>query len=68
MLVILTIVLLIASFFVRLRYGHAWLVAEYSFIESLGISRDDYDLLKTVLIAVTIVVYIAYRSKLTRHP
>ncbi len=43
-LVIAAILLLIASLFLRVRYGQAWLAAEYSFVQSVGINRDAYDI------------------------
>ncbi len=60
-LVVAAIAAVVALFIVRLRYGHAWLAAEYSFVNSLGISRDVYDLCKFAVLVIVLVGYAAYR-------
>ncbi len=62
-LVVAAIVVEVASLIVRLRYGHAWLAAEYSFVDSLGISRDVYDLCKIAVLLIVLVGYAAYRVR-----
>jgi hypothetical protein len=66
-LVIAAIVVVIVSFIVRLRYGHAWLAAEYSLVDSLGISRDIYDLGKLAVLVIAFVGYAAYRIRRDRR-
>jgi hypothetical protein len=67
-LVVIAILALIGSVFLRLRYGQAWLAAEYSFIQSLGISRDVYDLAKTSVLCIALLGYAAYRfTRARRH-
>jgi hypothetical protein len=65
--VVIAIVLVVASFAVRLRDGHAWLMAEYSFVQSLGISRDVYDICKVAVLVVAFVAYAAYRIRRDRQ-
>jgi hypothetical protein len=60
-LVIAAIILVVVSLFVRVRYGDAWLTAEYSFAESLGISRSVYDFVKVALLFVVFLCYAIYR-------
>jgi hypothetical protein len=68
LLVIAAIILLLASLFLRVRYGQAWLAAEYSFIQSLGISRDVYDICKIAVLFIAFVCYAVYRfSRLPRR-
>jgi hypothetical protein len=68
-LVIAAIVLLIASLFLRLRYGQAWLAAEYSFVQALGISRDVYETCKIALLVIALLCYALYRfSRMRRRP
>ena len=69
MLVIIAILLVIASFFVRLRYGQAWLAAEYSFVQSLGINRDVYDTAKISVLCIALLCYAVYRfTRKRRRP
>ena len=65
--VMAAIVLVVASFIVRLRYGRAWLAAEYLFVDSLGISRDIYDLCKIALLVIGFIGYAAYRIRRDRR-
>jgi flagellar biogenesis protein FliO len=67
LLMVVAILLLVASFIVRLRYGHAWLTAEYSFIQSLGIRRDIYDISKIAVLLVAFVAYTVYRIRRDRQ-
>ena len=67
-LVIVTIVLIVVSLLVRVRYGHAWLAAEYSFVESLGISRSVYDVAKIALLFIAFLCYAIYRLARARRP
>ena len=63
------ILLLLASLFLRLRYGQAWLAAEYSFVQSLGISRDVYDTCKVGVLGISLLGYVVYRlSRARRRP
>ncbi len=62
-LMITAMFLLVASLFIRFRYGHAWLAAEYSFVESHGISRGVYDTCKIAFFRVLAVCYLAYRIR-----
>ncbi len=67
-LVIAAILLLLASLFLRVRYGKAWLAAEYSFVQSLGIGRDAYDIGKITVLFIVFVCYAVYRfSRGRRH-
>ena len=67
-LVIAAIVVLLASFVVRLRYGQALLAAEYSFVQSLGISRDAYDIGKLTVFCIALLGYVVYRfTRRRRH-
>ena len=61
------IVLIVVSLFIRVQYGHAWLAAEYSFVESLGISRSVYDIVKIALLFIALVCYAAYRLSRMRR-
>jgi len=68
-LVIAAIVLVVISLFVRIRYGHAWLAAEYSFVESLGISRSVYDTCKIALLCLALLWCAIYRlARVQRRP
>ena len=67
-LVIVAILALIASLFLRLRYGQAWLTAEYSFVQSLGISRDIYDIAKVSVLCIALLGYVVYRFAGSRRP
>ncbi len=67
LLVIAAIVLLLASLFLRLRYGQAWLAVEYSFVQSLGISRDVYDICKIAVHFIAFVCYAVYRFSRARR-
>jgi prepilin-type N-terminal cleavage/methylation domain-containing protein len=67
LLVVAAILLIVASFIVRLRYGHAWLAAEYSFVQSLGISRDVYDICKIAVLVIAFVGYAVYRRRRDRR-
>jgi hypothetical protein len=67
LLVLAAILLMLASFVVRLRYGHAWLAAEYSFVQSLGISRDIYDICKIAVLVIVFIGYAAYRVRRDRQ-
>jgi hypothetical protein len=67
LLVIAAIILLLASVFLRVRYGQAWLAAEYSFVQSLGISRDVYDICKIAILFTAFVCYAVYRFSRARR-
>ena len=67
-LVIVAILALVASLFLRLRYGQAWLAAEYSFVQSLGINRDVYDLVKISVLCIALLGYVIYRLTRPRRP
>ena len=60
-LVVVAILALFASLLLRLRYGQVWLAAEYSFVQSLGISRDAYDLAKISVLSIALLGYVVYR-------
>lgn len=64
---ITAIVLVIGSFVVRLHYGHAWLAAEYSLVESLGVNRDIYDTWKMAVLVIVFIGYAAYRIRRDRR-
>jgi hypothetical protein len=66
-LVIAAIVLIVVSLFIRVRYGHAWLAAEYSFVESIGISRSVYDIVKIALLFIAFLCYAIYRLSRARR-
>jgi hypothetical protein len=67
-LVIAAILLQIASLFLRVRYGQAWLAAEYSFVQSVGINRDAYDIGKITVLSIVFACYAVYRfSRGRRH-
>ena len=66
-LVIAAIVFVVASFVVRLRYGRAWLAAEYSFVDSVGMNRDIYDLCKIAVLVIAFVGYAVYRIRRDRR-
>jgi hypothetical protein len=66
-LVVVSILALIASFVLRLRYGQAWLAAEYPFVQSLGISRDVYDLAKISVLCIALLSYVVYRLRCVRR-
>ena len=67
LLVVAAILFIVASFIVRLRYGHAWLATEYSFVQSLGISRDVYDICKIALLVIVFLGYAVYRIRRDRR-
>ena len=65
--VIIAILLIVGSLFVRVWYGQAWLAAEYSFVESLGISRSVYDTSKIALLCIAVLCYAIYRIARVRR-
>jgi len=67
LIVVVAILLMVASLVVRLRYGHTWLTAEYSFVQSLGIRGDIYDICKIAVLLVACVGYAVYRIKRDRQ-
>jgi len=68
-LVAAAVLLLLTSLFLRLRCGQAWLAAEYSFVQSLGIRRDVYDTCKVGLLGISLLGYVVYRlSRARRRP
>lgn len=67
-LVVAAIVLIAVSLFLRVRYGQAWLAAEYSFVESIGISGSVYDIAKIGLLFAAFLCYALYRIARARRP
>jgi hypothetical protein len=68
LLVIAGIVLLVVSLFIRVRYGRAWLAAEYSFVESVGINPSVYNAAKIALLFIALLCYAIYRlARAGRH-
>jgi hypothetical protein len=65
-LVLAAILLLLASLLLRLRYRQVWLAAEYSFVQSLGISREVYDIFKIGILGAALLCYIVNRLRRAR--
>ena len=66
-LVFIAILALVASLFLRLRYGQTCLAAEYSFVQSLGIGRDIYGFAKISVLCCALLGYVIYRFTRARR-